>query len=161
MFWSCPISYLWRRRWENYYGQSGRSQAINLSGSKEDKKTMICLEGKSMAPFQGNTILLLSYQQLFEPIQCPSKTLNLLCVLLTELQRFQDNVRCARIGAEVLWHYGEQLPQTLIVVFVIQKIGGARPLLGLTLATSRRTISPFGKCCLLIVLCSGYIQNTR
>ena len=54
-----------------------------------------------------------------------------MCVA-SELQRYEDTIRCAAIGAEVPVHYQEKLTQTLIVfflkthVFVVCKLGGPR-----------------------------------
>ena len=45
----------------------------------------------------------------------PSRTLDLLFALLTELQRYRDTVRFAALGAEVPRHSQKELTQTLIV----------------------------------------------
>ena len=84
------------------------------------KKLLICLEGKSMTPHWGNTILFRSSQQLpleglFELTRRPSWALDLPRALLSELQRYKDTVRCAVLGAEVSGHQQQQLRQTLIV----------------------------------------------
>ena len=52
---------------------------------------------------------------LFELTGRPSRALDLPCVLLPELQRIKDTVRCAALGAEVPGHRQKQLTQTLIV----------------------------------------------
>ena len=91
------------------------------------KKLSVCLEGKSMTPCWGNTVLFRSYQQLpcpclgplkgavsaqkalfqapsqkglFELTQRPSRALYSPCALLSELQRDKDTVRCAALGAD-------------------------------------------------------------
>ena len=65
------------------------------------KKSLIHLEGKSMTPRRGNTILFRSSQQLpslrLGPLNSP-------CVLLPELQRYKDTVRCTALGVKVLGH---------------------------------------------------------
>ena len=55
-----------------------------------------------MTPHRGNTILFRSSQQLPR-------------MLLPELQRYKDYVRCAALDVEVEGHRQEQLTQTLIV----------------------------------------------
>ena len=79
-----------------------------------------------MTPRRGNTILLRSSQQLpclrlgplkvfFELTRRPSRALDSPRVLLPELQRYKDTVRCGSLGAEVPGHRPQQLTQTLIV----------------------------------------------
>ena len=64
------------------------------------ERALICLEGKSMTPHRGNTILFCSSQQLpprqglFELTRRPSRTLDLLFALVPELQRYKDAARC-------------------------------------------------------------------
>ena len=52
---------------------------------------------------------------LFELTQRPSQALDSPRVLLPELQRYKDTVRCASLSAEVPGHRQQQLTQTLIV----------------------------------------------
>ena len=55
-----------------------------------------------MTPCQGNTFHFRSSQQLpFELTWRPSRALDSPRVLLSELQRYKDTVRCAALGAEV------------------------------------------------------------
>ena len=88
--------------------------------------SLICLEGKSMTPSRGNTILFHSSQQLprlrlgpskgfFELTWRPTRSLDSPCALLPELQRYKDTVRCGAPGAKVSGHRQQQLTQTLIV----------------------------------------------
>ena len=70
------------------------------------KKSLICLEAKSMTHLQGNTIILRSSRQLFPDSHR---------ALLPELQRNKDTIRCAALGTEVPGHRQEQLTKTLIV----------------------------------------------
>ena len=87
------------------------------------EKSLICLEGKSMTPHRGKTILFRSSQQLpllrLGPskgfLRCPSRTLDSPRALLPELQRYKDTVRCAALGAEVPGHRQKQLTQTFIL----------------------------------------------
>ena len=51
---------------------------------------------------------------LFEITQPPSRALDLPRVLLLELQRYKDTIRCAALGAEVPGHCQEQPTQNLI-----------------------------------------------
>ena len=69
------------------------------------KKSLICLEAKSMTHLQGNTIILRSSRQLFPDSHR---------ALLPELQRNKDPIRRATLGTEVPGHCQEQLAQTLI-----------------------------------------------
>ena len=73
-----------------------------------------------MTPHRGNTILFRSplspsrtLEGLFELTGRPSRALDLPRVLLPELQRYKDTVRCAVLGPEVPLHCKNQL--TLIV----------------------------------------------
>ena len=77
-----------------------------------------------MTPHQGSPFLLCSSQCLSVSYQwrplwadtAPFKGPQLApCVLLSELQRNNDTIRCAALGAEVLGHSQEQLTQALIV----------------------------------------------
>ena len=84
--------------------------------------SLICLEGKSMTPRRGNTILFRSSQQLpclrlgpskgfFELTRRPSRAPNSPQALLPEPQRYKDTGRCVAPGREV----PGQSTQTLIV----------------------------------------------
>ena len=75
-----------------------------------------------MTPFQGNTILFRSSQQLpclslgpFKGTVSAQQVLDSPRALLPELQRYKATVRCAALGAEVPGHRQQQLTQTLIV----------------------------------------------
>ena len=52
---------------------------------------------------------------LFELIRRPSRALDLPRVLLPELQRYKDTIRCGALGADVPGHRQQQPTQTLIV----------------------------------------------
>ena len=54
-------------------------------------------------------------QGLLELTRRPSRALESPRALLSELQRYKDNVRCTALGAEVPGHRQQQLTQTLIV----------------------------------------------
>ena len=75
---------------------------------------------------QGNAFLFRSSQQLpslglgpseglFELTRRPSRALDSPRMLVLELQRYKDTVRCAALGAEVPGHRLKQMTQTLIV----------------------------------------------
>ena len=76
------------------------------------KKSLICVEGKSLTPHRGKTTLFRSSQQLpcllsrtleglFELKRFPSRALNSPHALVPELQ----SVRCAALGAENPGHH--------------------------------------------------------
>ena len=76
------------------------------------ERWLICLEGKSMTasrrkhyslPFRSATLWSPSWtlEGLFELTRHPSRTLNSPRVLLPELQRYEDTVRCVALGAGV------------------------------------------------------------
>ena len=54
-------------------------------------------------------------EKLFELARCPSRTLDLPCALLLELQRDKDSVRRGALEPEVLRPGQKQLTQTLIM----------------------------------------------
>ena len=97
---------------------------------QKGKKSLICLEGKSITPHHGNTILFRSSQQLprlrlgplkgfFDLTRRPSRALNSPCALLLELQRNKDtvSVMCVTLGAEMQGHRSKQLMQAYDHVF--------------------------------------------
>ena len=78
------------------------------------KKSLICLESKSITPHRGSTFLFRSYQQLPHHRLGPLKGF-LSWHGLPELKRCTDTVKCVALAPEVPGHCQKKLTQTLIV----------------------------------------------
>ena len=93
-----------------------------------EKKSLICLEGKSISPSLEKYFSLpfplatplspLTFEGLFELTRCPSRALILPCALPPELQRNKDTIRYAALGAEVQGHRHKQLTKFLMECFL-------------------------------------------